>query len=50
MGYWVTQISLYLLLLKIIPFQCLFLPDPTLQSDFLSDFIHDVMSYGPMVI
>jgi len=40
---------LCLLLSKIIPSQS-FLFDPTLQSDFLSDFIHDMMSYGPMDI
>jgi len=32
---------------KIIPSQSLFLLD--LQSDFLSEFIHDMMSYGPMI-
>jgi len=41
---------LCLLSLKIVPSQSLFLFDPTLQSDFISDFIHDMMSYGPMVI
>jgi len=31
---------------KVILSQFLILLDPTLQSDFLSDFIHDMMSYG----
>jgi len=35
---------------KIIAFQSLFLLDPIFQSDFLSNFIHDMMSYGPMII
>jgi len=47
MGYRITQIFLYSLSSKIIPSQSLCLLDPTLQSDFLSDFIHDIMSYGP---